>query len=70
VPERGNRDTAKTVIKTESGEELTVIGAADRDRQPMVLIGTAGATSEGRELTRNYTRKRAYGTFTTITVTH
>lgn len=70
VPTRGNRAVVKTTIRTDSNEEWTIIGAADRDKQPMVLIGTAGSTNEGAQLSRTFTRLRGDGTYNTYTNKH
>lgn len=63
VPERGNRVACSTVIETSSGGEWNVLAAADRDKQPMTLIGTAGTSNMGETLTRHFTTIRAYGTY-------
>ena len=63
VPVRGTRVSCTTTITTSSGEQWDVVAAADRDRQPMSLIGTAGTTSMGQILVRNFTAIRADGTF-------
>ena len=63
VPERGCRAAASTTILTSAGETWEVVAAADRDKQPMVVIGTAGTTSMGEELVRHFTVIRSDGTF-------
>ena len=63
VPSRGCRASATTVYKSQSGETWEIIAAADRDKQPMALIGTAGTTAMGEELHRRFTVIRADGTF-------
>ena len=63
VPNRGLRASASTSFKTSSGETWVVVAAADRDKQPMTLIGTAGTTGMGEELVRHFTSIRSDGTF-------
>ena len=63
VPERGCRAAAFTTITTSAGEKWEVVAAADRDKQPMALIGTAGTTCMGQELVRHFTVIRSDGTF-------
>eukprot|EP00873_Tetraselmis_striata_P046012 jgi/Tetstr1/466276/TSEL_000956.t1 len=44
VPNRGDRATATTTISV-AGQEVSLLAAADMDKQPMVLLGTAGTSS-------------------------
>ena len=61
VPERGNRGCASTNITLKSGATWSVVGVADRDKQPMTLIATAGTTTMGEPMVRHYPIMRADG---------
>lgn len=63
VPRRGMNATCTTTVTTRAGLQLHLLGAADMDRQPMALLGTAGTSSPGRTLHRHFTTKRADGTY-------
>ena len=63
VPARGCRVVALTTHTTSSGETWSILAAADRDKQPMCLIGTAGSTIMGETLVRHFTVIRADGSF-------
>eukprot|EP00873_Tetraselmis_striata_P037120 jgi/Tetstr1/457384/TSEL_043986.t1 len=57
VPYRGDRATATTTISV-AGQEVSLLAAADMDKQPMVLLGTAGTSSEGEPRQRRVPIKK------------
>jgi hypothetical protein len=63
APVRGERSCASTSFKTSSGETWSVLGACDKDKQPMALIGTAGTTRMGTTLQRHFTVIRSDGSW-------
>eukprot|EP00951_Prasinocladus_malaysianus_P003499 scaffold24601_cov33-Prasinocladus_malaysianus.AAC.1 len=63
VPTRGDKAVASSSFTTASGETWSMLAAADRDKQPMALLGTAGSSAPGQTLTRHFTVIRADGTF-------
>ena len=63
VPSRGDRAVASATVTSPAGNQVDLLAAADRDRQPMALLGTAGTSLEGRTLTRHFTTIRADGTY-------
>eukprot|EP00873_Tetraselmis_striata_P044287 jgi/Tetstr1/464551/TSEL_009308.t1 len=44
LKERGDRVCLTSSIKTNSGQEWSLLAAGDRDKQPMSLLGTAGTS--------------------------
>ncbi len=52
---RGQRSCATTTFTTSTGETWSVLGACDKDKQTIALIGTAGTTLMGKTLQRNFT---------------
>ena len=63
VPRRGMRAVCTTTVTTDGGIQLELLGAADRDRQPMALLGTAGTSIDGGTLHRHFTTIRADGSY-------
>ena len=63
VPRRGMTATCTTTVTTPGGLQLHLLGAADMDRQPMALLGSAGTSLPGRTLHRHFTTIRADGTY-------
>ena len=63
VPRRGDRAMCTAMAVSPNGTRVHLLGAADRDKQPMALLGTAGTTCEGETLFRVFTTIRADGTF-------
>ena len=58
---RGDRACATATIKLSSGETWKLLAAGDKDKQPMVLIGTAGTTNMGEPMVRTYSVLKADG---------
>ena len=65
VPHRGDWATCTATVKSPGGLNVHLLGAADRDKQPMALLGTVGCTLEGQTLHRHFTTIRADGTYNT-----
>eukprot|EP00951_Prasinocladus_malaysianus_P045561 scaffold608898_cov17-Prasinocladus_malaysianus.AAC.1 len=63
VPNRGDKAMATSSFTTSAGETWPMLAAADKDKQPMALLGTAGSSSAGETLTRNFTIIRTDGTY-------
>ena len=69
VKERGDRAVATASFRSASGETWTMLAAADRDKQPMTLLGTAGTSMEAPPLVRKFKVIRSDGTFAIRTAT-
>jgi hypothetical protein len=63
VTTRGQRASATHTYVGPGGVTMEVLAAIDKDKQPMSLIGTAGSTSTGKTLTRNFTVRKATGEY-------
>ena len=63
VKERGDRAICTAEVKLKDGSTLALLATADRDKQPMALLGSAGCTSEGRPKIRRFTTIRVDGTY-------
>ena len=62
VPNKGDRVAALSTFTTSDGQEWSMLAAADKDKQPMALLGTAGTSTMGEPMVRRYTSLRADGT--------
>jgi hypothetical protein len=69
VPQRGDRACAIATLKLANGQEWEMLAAADRDKQPMALLETAGASTMGEAMVRKYSTQRADGTIGTKDMT-
>ena len=63
VKERGDRATCTAEVRLPDGSSLSLLAAADKDKQPMALLGSAGCSSEGQAKIRHFTTIRADGTY-------
>ena len=63
APHRGDWATCTATVKSPGGLDVDLLCAADRDKQPMALLGTVGSTVEGETLHRAFTTIRADGTY-------
>ena len=63
VPARGDRATCTAIAVSPGGLRVHLLAAADRDKQPMALLGTVGTSLEGQTLFRVFTTIRADGTY-------
>ena len=63
VPRREDRYCCTAKTKTPGGLTVDLLAAADMDKQPMALVGTAGTSTDGQTLTRKFTVIRPDGTF-------
>ena len=63
VPIRGARAVCSAELTLSDGSTVSLLAAADRDKQPMALLGTGGTSGEGNPKVRNFTTIRADGTY-------
>ena len=63
VKQRGDEATATAEVKSRRGTTVHLLATADRDKQPMTLLGTAGTSNRGKTLHRRFTTIRADGTY-------
>ena len=63
VPQRGMRVTATSSISLPGSDSWSLLAAADRDKQPMALLGTAGSSGMGATITRKFIVIRPDGTY-------
>ncbi len=63
APDRGEMSCASTSFKATASEMWSVLGACDKDKQPMDLISIAESTRMGTTLQRHFTIIRSDGTW-------
>ena len=63
VTQRGDRAIASADLPLQDGSMVSLLAAADKDKQPMSLLGTAGTSGEGASKIRKFTTIRADGTY-------
>ena len=63
APTRGVRVNATSSVTLESGDSWPLLAAADMDKQPMALLGTAGRSRMAEPLRRKFTVIRPDGTW-------
>jgi len=63
----GDRVVCSTTIKTRARRYLRLLTAADKDKQQMALLLSAGTSTEGKTLTRRFTVIRPDGSYTVRT---
>jgi len=55
APDRGQRPCATKTFNISVGEAWSVLGACDKYKQPVALVGTTCTTSMGKTPERNFT---------------
>ena len=63
VPHREDRFTCVAQTRTRGGITIDLLAAADMDKQPMALCGTAGTSSDGKNSIRKFSTIRPNGTY-------